>query len=297
MGGMTTFKVPTTISWSLSLSGEWISWNWPGREVSIKSNIFFSRVGKCTSCPKPWSFLMSINICPSDWLNAEPDLLSLSGQSISLKLKSPKMWTEGSFFTFMLVPDMVKLIPEQLKVFTYTTRLLISTSHIMRSFICKYFDPNWFRVVFQFLDGHMWNILVNKQYHTTAMKVSVFPVHIIWTRLREQFWNCNGGVNFVSWIATTWGRWKSRKANNSSVLPQILLMFMLTNFSPLIKLFLLVQNEENSFLFFCQGIRKSYTFSECSRGARPRPISYWYSIICCCHWWWRNKHKSQASYI
>ena len=26
---------------------------------------------------------MSINICPSDWLNVEPDLLSLSGQSIS----------------------------------------------------------------------------------------------------------------------------------------------------------------------------------------------------------------------
>ena len=30
---------------------------------------FFSRVGKCTSAQ------VSINICPSDWLNSEPDLL------------------------------------------------------------------------------------------------------------------------------------------------------------------------------------------------------------------------------
>ena len=51
------------MSWSLSLSGEWTSWNWPGRVVSIKSNVFFSRVGKCTICSKPWSFIMSINIC------------------------------------------------------------------------------------------------------------------------------------------------------------------------------------------------------------------------------------------
>ena len=79
-----------TISWSLSLSDVWISWNWPGREVSI-----FSRVGKCTSCFKPWSFN---EWCLSTFLSdAEPDLLSLCGQSISLKLKSPKTWTEGRF--------------------------------------------------------------------------------------------------------------------------------------------------------------------------------------------------------
>ena len=99
-GGMKIFKVPETMSWSLSLSGEWTSWNWPGRVVRIKSIVFFSRVGKCTICSKPWSFIMSINICPSDWLNVEPDLLSLSGQSISLKLKSPRTWTEGSFLPY-----------------------------------------------------------------------------------------------------------------------------------------------------------------------------------------------------
>ena len=85
---------------------------------------------------------MIIYIFPSDWLNAEPDLLILSGQSISLKLKSTKTWTEGSFYLY----DMVKLISEQLKVFTSTTRLLIPTLHIMRSFVCKHFNPNWPRV-------------------------------------------------------------------------------------------------------------------------------------------------------
>ena len=52
----------------------------------INPMYFLSRVGKCTSCSKPWSFMMSANICPSDWLNAESDLFSLCGQSISLKL-------------------------------------------------------------------------------------------------------------------------------------------------------------------------------------------------------------------
>ena len=34
-------------------------------------------------------------LAPSDMLNKKPCLLSLSGQTISLKLKSPKTWTEG----------------------------------------------------------------------------------------------------------------------------------------------------------------------------------------------------------
>ena len=38
---MTTFKVPAATLWSLSLSSEGISWNWPRREMSNKSNVFF----------------------------------------------------------------------------------------------------------------------------------------------------------------------------------------------------------------------------------------------------------------
>ena len=39
--------------------------------------------------------IISIKISPSDELNGEPDLLSLSGQTMSPKLKSPRTWTEG----------------------------------------------------------------------------------------------------------------------------------------------------------------------------------------------------------
>ena len=38
-----------------------------------------------------------MNFSPSDGLSGEPDLLSLSGQTMSRKLKSPRIWTEGIF--------------------------------------------------------------------------------------------------------------------------------------------------------------------------------------------------------
>ena len=63
---------------------------------------------------------------------------------------------------------------------------------------------------------------------------------------------------FVSWIATVWGWWKSRKANNSSFLPLMLLMFMLTNFIPPIKLFLLVPSAEDPVFF--SFVRRSNLF-------------------------------------
>ena len=94
--GITIFKVAEIMSWSLSLSGDWISRNWLGRDVLIKSKVFFSVVEKWTNCSKWWSFKISMNFSPSDRLNGEPDLLSLSGQTMSQKLKSPRIWTEGS---------------------------------------------------------------------------------------------------------------------------------------------------------------------------------------------------------
>ena len=58
----------------------------------------------------------------------------------------------------------------------------------------------------------------------------------------------------VSWIATTCSWWKSRKASNSSFLPLMLLIFMLMNFNPLIKLLLFVpQGEDLSFFSFVRG--------------------------------------------
>ena len=58
----------------------------------------------------------------------------------------------------------------------------------------------------------------------------------------------------VSWIATTCGWLKSRKASNSSFLPLMLLIFMLMNFNPLIKVLLFVpQGEDLSFFSFVRG--------------------------------------------
>ena len=72
-------------SWSLSFSGEWTSWNWPGRVVRIKSNVFFSRVGKCTICSKPWSFIMPIN---------PPSLIRVFAVR-SMDKKGPKLFSCG----------------------------------------------------------------------------------------------------------------------------------------------------------------------------------------------------------
>ena len=67
-------------------------------EVIIKSKVFHYLVGKCTNCSSPYLFIISIKISPSDGLNGEPDILSLSGQTMSPKLKSPRTLTKGVCF-------------------------------------------------------------------------------------------------------------------------------------------------------------------------------------------------------
>ena len=64
---------------------------------------------------------------------------------------------------------------------------------------------------------------------------------------------------FVSWIATMWG--KPRKANNSSFFPLMLLIFMLTTFSPLIKFyFYLCQMKKTQFSFLLSGDQTYFDF-------------------------------------
>ena len=48
------------------------------------------------------------------------------------------------------------------------------------------------------------------------MDISVFSIYTIWASFREESWSCNRTVDFGSWIATTCGWLKSRKASNSS---------------------------------------------------------------------------------
>ena len=154
----------------------------------------------------------------------------------------------------MLVPDMVKLISEQLKVFITTTRLLVPTT----SFVCKHFNPNWL-FVFQFHDGRMWNILVNKQHHTAAMKVSVFPVYIVWARCREQFWSCNGAVNFCFLNSHNVRLVKIKEGQQFQFFASNAVDVYANKFQPTNKvIFTCAKCRRPCFLFFCQEINLFY---------------------------------------
>ena len=83
-----------------------------------------------------------------------------------------------------------------MEFFTNATRRSIQTCYKMGSFVCKHFHPNWFRVVFQFCDRHMWNVLIDEQHNPATMDISVFSIYIIWASFREEFWSCNRAVDF-----------------------------------------------------------------------------------------------------
>ena len=73
-----------------------------------------------------------MNFSPSDGLSGEPDLLSLSGQTMSQKLKSPRIWTEGGLLplcTSLRVNELLKS-----KLFSYGTGG--KTSKWINAFLC-----------------------------------------------------------------------------------------------------------------------------------------------------------------
>ena len=85
------------------------------------------------------------------------------------------------------------------------------------------------------------------------MDISVFSIYTIWASFREESWSCNRTVEFGFLDSYKMCWWKSRKAS-SSFLPLMLLIFMLMNFNPLIKLLLFVSQGENlSFFSFVRG--------------------------------------------
>ena len=125
----------------------------------------------------------------------------------------------------------------------------------MRSFVCKHFHPNWFRVVFQFCDRHMWNVLMDEQHDPVTMDISVFSIYSILASFRKEFWSCNRTVGFGFLVSYNMWLMKSRKACNSSFLLLMLLIIILMNFNPLIKLLLFVpQGEDISFFSFVRPI-------------------------------------------
>ena len=231
------------MSCSLRLSGEWISRNWLGRDVIIKSKVFYSLVGKWTNCSKWWSFKILMNFSPSDRLSGEPDLLSLSGQTMSQKLKSPRIWTEGS-----LLPLCISLIFS-----SWLSNDLSCDSSFSESPPGGRYQlaTKWevlFANTFTQTDSESFSSSVMGICEISLWISNITPppsrvLSFLYTLYGQDSGN-NSEVDmelsiFVSWIATIWSWWKSRKANNSSFLPLILLIFMLTNFNPLLNLFFL----------------------------------------------------------
>ena len=81
-------------------------------------------------------------------------------------------------------------------------------------------------------EEYVQNVLMDEEHHSTTMKVSVL-LNMLYGHVSGN--NSEVAIElsiFVSWIATIWGLWTSRKANKSNFLPLILLMFKLTNFNP-----------------------------------------------------------------
>ena len=142
---------------------------------------------------------------------------------------------------------MVKLISEHLKVFTSTTRMPVPTCHIMRIFVCKHFNrPNWLPSCFPI----PWWAYVEYSCEqvTSHRRHEGFCLSCI---LHGQDSGNNSEVAmelsiFVSWIATMWGWWKSRRANSL-----MLLMFMLAN---------LCQMKKTQFSFLLSGDQIYFDF-------------------------------------
>ena len=97
------FLCHAPMSWSLILSGECTSWNCPGNEVKIKSSVILFPSWKIHQLFQPMIVHNVHKYLPSDWLSMVLFLFRRSGQTMSLKLKSPSMWTEGTFLCWDLM--------------------------------------------------------------------------------------------------------------------------------------------------------------------------------------------------
>ena len=140
----------------------------------------------------------------------------------------------------------------------------------MESFVCKHFHQNWFRVVFQFCVRHMRNVLMDEQHDPATMDISVFSIYTIWASFREEFWSCNRAVDFGFLNSYNMALMKVKESNNSSFLPLILLIFMLMNFNPLIKLLLFVPQGVD--LFFFSFVRGTNLFSVSKFTCSPKKV-------------------------
>ena len=86
------------------------------------------------------------------------------------------------------------------------------------------------------------------------MRVSVFPGYILWARFWEQFWSCNGAVNFCFLNRHNVRLMKIKEGEHFKFFSSNANDVYANKFSPPIKLFLLVPNEEDpEFSFLLSG--------------------------------------------
>ena len=117
----------------------------------------------------------------------------------------------------------------------------------------------------------MRNVLMDEQHDPATMDISVFSIYTIWASFREEFWSCNRTVDFG--FLDSYNMWlmKVKESQQFQFFPLMLLIFMLMNFNPLIKLLLFVQQGED--LFFFSFVRGTNLFSVSKFTCSPKKES------------------------
>ena len=153
---------------------------------------------------------------------------------------------------------MVKLISEQLKVFTSTTRLPVPSCHKTRGFVCKHFNPNWLRVFSNSLMGICEIFLWTSNITPPPWRFLSF----LYTLYGQDSGNnscCNGAVSFC-FLNSHNVRLAKIKEGQQFKFFLMLLMFMLINFSPPASYFYLCQMKKTQFSFLLSGDQIYFDF-------------------------------------
>ena len=94
-----------------------------------------------------------------------------------------------------------------------------------------------------------------------AMKVSIFPLYIVWTRFREQFWSCNEAVNCCFLNSHNVRLVKIKEGQQFKFFASNAIGVYANKFQSTDKVaFTCTQWKRLSFLFFCQGIKSILIF-------------------------------------
>ena len=153
--------------------------------------------------------------------------------------------------------------------------LLNLTYDAVRSFLYKRFDPNWLWFVIQFSVQYPYKQVT--LHLATTMRIPVFSINNLNVQI-SQFWSCHfffldsyspSFLWHISGISLFWylpfrGKYQNMEATYTSekarirmvpiiqvFFPLIVLIFMLTNFSQLTKMFLVVVSLDDGEVFFC----------------------------------------------